>query len=42
MLQAWLPEAWLPYRDAFAIMLVIGVLLFRPQGLLARKTVLKL
>ena len=42
MLQAFLPEAWLPYRDAFAIMLVIGVLLFRPQGLLARKTVLKL
>lgn len=42
MLQAWLPEAWLPYRDAVAIMLVIAVLLFRPQGLLARKTVLKL
>ena len=42
MLQAWLPEALLPYRDAFSIMLVIGVLLFRPQGLLARKTVLKL
>ncbi len=42
MLQAWLPETLLPYRDAFAIMLVIGVLLFRPQGLLARKTVLKL
>ena len=42
MLQAWLPEALLPYRDAFAILLVIGVLLFRPQGLLARKTVLKL
>lgn len=42
MLQAWLPDALLPYRDAFAIMLVIGVLLFRPQGLLARKTVLKL
>ncbi|MCA0273879.1 MAG: branched-chain amino acid ABC transporter permease [Proteobacteria bacterium] len=41
-LQAWLPEAWLPYRDAVAIMLVIAVLLFRPQGLLARKTVLKL
>lgn len=42
MLQASLPEAWLPYRDAVAIMLVIAVLLFRPQGLLARKTVLKL
>ncbi|MBP9950826.1 MAG: branched-chain amino acid ABC transporter permease [Cypionkella sp.] len=42
MLQAWLPDTLLPYRDAFSIMLVIGVLLFRPQGLLARKTVLKL
>lgn len=42
MLQAWLPDSLLPYRDAFAIMLVIGVLLFRPQGLLARKTIVKL
>lgn len=41
-LQAWLPSALLPYRDAFAITLVIAVLLLRPQGLLARKTVIKL
>lgn len=41
-LQAFLPAEVLPYRDAFAIMLVIAVLLFRPQGLLARKTVIKL
>lgn len=42
MLQAWLPDSLLPYRDAFAIMLVIAVLLFRPQGLLARKAIIKL
>lgn len=41
-LQAFLPPALAPYRDAFAIVLVIAVLLFRPQGLLARKTVVKL
>ena len=40
--QAYLPEGLLPYRDAFAIILVIVVLLFRPQGLLARKTLVKL
>ena len=37
-----LPDSLLPYRDAFAILLVIAVLLFRPQGLLARKTLVKL
>lgn len=42
ILQAYLPESLLPYRDAFAILLVISVLLFRPQGLLARKTLIKL
>lgn len=42
ILQAYLPESLLPYRDAFAILLVISVLLFRPQGLLARKTPVKL
>lgn len=42
ILQAYLPEGLLPYRDAFAILLVIAVLLFRPQGLLARKTLVKL
>lgn len=42
ILQAYLPENLMPYRDAFAIFLVIAVLLFRPQGLLARKTLVKL
>lgn len=42
ILQAYLPDSLLPYRDAFAILLVIAVLLFRPQGLLARKTLVKL
>jgi branched-chain amino acid transport system permease protein len=42
LLQAYLPENLLGYRDAFTILLVIGVLLFAPQGLLARKVVLKL
>lgn len=41
-LQAYLPESLLSYRDAFAILLVIAVLLFAPQGLLARKTIVKL
>jgi branched-chain amino acid transport system permease protein len=41
-LQAYLPDSLLSYRDAFAILLVIAVLLFAPQGLLARKTVVKL
>ncbi|MCR6498001.1 branched-chain amino acid ABC transporter permease [Shinella sp. CPCC 101442] len=41
-LQAYLPENLLSYRDAFTILLVIVVLLFAPQGLLARKTTVKL
>ncbi|MCP8894545.1 branched-chain amino acid ABC transporter permease [Shinella daejeonensis] len=41
-LQAYLPESLLSYRDAFAILLVIAVLLFAPQGLLARKNIVKL
>lgn len=41
-LQAVLPDPLLPYRDALVILLVIAVLLFRPQGLMARKTVVKL
>lgn len=41
-LQAYLPESLLSYRDAFTILLVIAVLLFAPQGLIARKTVVKL
>lgn len=41
-LQAYLPESLLSYRDAVTILLVIAVLLFAPQGLLARKTIVKL
>lgn len=41
-LQAYLPDSLLSYRDAFTILLVIAVLLFAPQGLLARKTIVKL
>ncbi|RKD72759.1 MULTISPECIES: branched-chain amino acid ABC transporter permease [unclassified Rhizobium] len=41
-LQAYLPDSLLSYRDAFTILLVIAVLLFAPQGLLARKTIIKL
>ena len=33
MLQATLPESALPFRDAFALLIVIGLLLVRPQGL---------
>ncbi|MEC9461780.1 MAG: branched-chain amino acid ABC transporter permease [Pseudomonadota bacterium] len=40
-LQAYLPENLISYRDAFTILLVIAVLLFAPQGLLARKTIVK-
>ena len=42
LLQPYLPENLLPYCDAFAILLGIAVLLFRPQGPLARKTLVKL
>jgi len=38
LLQAALPSAALPFRDAFALLLVIGVLLVRPQGLLGRRS----
>lgn len=41
-LQAYLPESLLSYRDALTILLVIAVLLFAPQGLLARKAIVKL
>jgi branched-chain amino acid transport system permease protein len=36
-LQAFLPEAWRPYRDAFVFLLFIAFLLWRPQGLLSRR-----
>lgn len=35
LLQAFLPSSLLPFRDAFALGIVIVVLLLRPQGLLA-------
>jgi branched-chain amino acid transport system permease protein len=38
MLQAWLPEAWLPFKDAVALIIVIAILLWRPQGLLGKVT----
>src|SRR5262249_32603165 len=34
-LQAFLPEGWRPYRDAFVFLLFIAFLLWRPQGILA-------
>lgn len=34
-LSAYLPDAALPFRDAIALMLVIVVLMYRPQGLVA-------
>jgi branched-chain amino acid transport system permease protein len=37
LLQAFLPSALLPYRDAFALSIVLVVLLARPQGLLIFK-----
>jgi len=36
-LQAFLPEHWRPYRDAFVFLLFIAFLLWRPQGLLSRR-----
>ncbi len=38
MLQAWLPDAALPFKDAVALTIVIVILLWRPQGLLGRAT----
>jgi branched-chain amino acid transport system permease protein len=35
-LAAWLPSALLPFRDAFALTIVIVILYFRPEGLVAR------
>ncbi|MFC2968539.1 branched-chain amino acid ABC transporter permease [Acidimangrovimonas pyrenivorans] len=40
-LQAYLPDALLPYRDAFSILLVILVMLFRPDGLMTRRKMIK-
>jgi branched-chain amino acid transport system permease protein len=38
MLQAWLPQEALPFKDAVALAIVIAILLWRPQGLLGRVT----
>ena len=38
LLQAWLPEGLLVYRDSFVYGTVILVLLFRPQGIIAAKS----
>jgi branched-chain amino acid transport system permease protein len=38
MLGAWLPQAALPFKDAVALVIVIAILLWRPQGLLGRST----
>ena len=35
LLSAYLPDGALPFRDAIALMLVIVVLMYRPQGLVA-------
>ncbi|MEA2178940.1 MAG: branched-chain amino acid transport system permease protein [bacterium] len=35
-LQSYLPPSILPYQDAISFAIVIGVLLFRPQGILGR------
>ncbi|HEX9044859.1 MAG TPA: branched-chain amino acid ABC transporter permease [Candidatus Limnocylindrales bacterium] len=37
-LQAWLPQAMLPFKDAVALVIILGILLWRPQGLLGRST----
>ncbi len=37
-LQTYLPEHWRPYRDAFLFGLFVAFLIFRPQGLLLRKS----
>lgn len=39
MLQAYLPPAALPFRDAFVLGLVILILLFRPEGLIPAPSV---
>ena len=38
MLSAWLPAAALPFKDAVALVIIIGILLWRPQGLLGKAT----
>ena len=38
MLQAWLPQEALPFKDAISLIIVIAILLWRPQGLLGKVT----
>lgn len=38
LLQAWLPEGLLEYRDSFVYGIVILILLFRPQGIVVAKS----
>jgi branched-chain amino acid transport system permease protein len=35
-LDATLPNSALPFRDAFALLIVVVILYFRPEGLLGR------
>ena len=36
LLQAYLPDGALPYRDALALLIVVVIIVVRPQGLLGR------
>ena len=38
LFQAFLPEAALPFRDAFVLSVVIAILIWRPEGLIPAKT----
>jgi len=37
ILHATLPDDALPFRDAFALLILVGILFFRPQGLIGRR-----
>jgi branched-chain amino acid transport system permease protein len=37
ILHATLPDDALPFRDAFALLILVGILFFRPQGLVGRR-----
>jgi branched-chain amino acid transport system permease protein len=37
ILQATLPDGAVPFRDAFALLILVGILFFRPQGLVGRR-----
>lgn len=40
-LRAFLPESWIPFRESIALTLVIMLLLFRPEGLLGARDVIR-